>query len=410
MRTALGSAPGHDIYSAEEKLAIEAQLERLLATSFFSHSRRFPAFLRYVVEKTLSGDTDDLKERTLGIEIFGKGADYDTAVDPIVRVTAAEIRKRIALYYQEPGHEQELRLSLPLGTYIPQFQPAEADQPELEARISALEHPLSPATPPARARSLTWKLSLASVGLVVVAVAAYFWWGREQRSAFAEFWAPILNSSDPVLFCVADQTEYKAISLRDAGDPSRVVTLQETVTAVVIDDLTTITKIAGVLQTAGKHYNLRGEGETSLKDLRDGPSVIVGAFDNAWTLRLVQPLRFHFANNPDMTKFSIVDATQPGKQNWTVDRTLQLATNNYRDYAIVARFNDSTTGRPTLITAGIGRGGTVAAGEFVTSSALLRAAQSQRPPGNKDNMEVVLSTQIINGEPGTPTIEAVYFW
>ncbi len=180
-------------------------------------------------------------------------------------------------------------------------------------------------------------------------------------------------------------------------------------TAVVIDDLSTITKIAGVLQTAGKRYTLRGENETTLMDLRAGPSVIVGAFDNAWALRLLQPLRFHFANDLEMTRFSIVDATRPGKALWTVDRKLQLATNIYRDYAIVARFTDSTTGKPTLIAAGIGRGGTIAAGEFVTSSALLRSALNQRPAG-KDNMEVVLSTQIINGEPGTPTVEAVYFW
>ena len=56
-----------------------------------------------------------LKERTLGIEIFGRDADDHTASDPIVRVTATEIRKRIAQYYQEPGHETELRLSLPSG-------------------------------------------------------------------------------------------------------------------------------------------------------------------------------------------------------------------------------------------------------------------------------------------------------
>jgi hypothetical protein len=143
-------------------------------------------------------------------------------------------------------------------------------------------------------------------------------------------------------------------------------------------------------------------------DLRAGPSVIVGAFDNAWTLRLLRPLRFHFANDPMMTKFSIVDS-QTGKVRWTVDRTQQLATNNYVDYAIVARFFDNTTGKPTIIAAGIGRGGTIAAGELLTNSDLLQAVRSRRT-GSLENVEVVLSTQIINGEPGTPTIEAVYFW
>src|ERR1700739_962218 len=403
------ATPSHEVFSPEERLAVEAQLERLLANSFFSHSRRFPAFLRYVVDKTLAGDTEHLKERTLGIEIFGKGPDYDTAVDPIVRVTAAEIRKRIALYYQEPGHERELRISLPLGSYIPQFHPAESQPPDPLVALSVPQPQGLGIPAPAATHSRILRLTGILVVLLLVALVVFFTWMHQRRSAFAEFWRPILDSSDPVLFCVADQTEYKAVALRDADNPSRVVTLQDTVTAVIIDDLGTITKVAGVLQTAGKRYTLRGENETSLTDLRSGPSVMVGAFDNAWTLRLTRPLRFHFANTPEMSKFSIVDATQPRKV-WTVDRTLQLATNNYRDYAIVARFTDNTTGKLTLIAAGIGRGGTVAAGEFLTSPTLLREVQNQQPPGGKDNMEVVLSTQIINGEPGTPTVEAVYFW
>ncbi len=354
-----------------------------------------------------------MKERTLGIEIFGKGADYDTANDPIVRVTAAEIRKRIAQYYQEPGREQELRLSLPPGSYIPQFHPpgVEPAEPETHAVTAATPPPpvASVIESPPSPRSRILKFAAAAVCLTLLTFAIFLGWRYQQRSAFEVFWNPILASADPVLFCVADQPEYTSISLRDADNPSHVVTLQDTVTAVVIDDLSTITKIAGVLQTAGKRYTLRGENETTLMDLRAGPSVIVGAFDNAWALRLLQPLRFHFANDLEMTRFSIVDATRPGKALWTVDRKLQLATNIYRDYAIVARFTDSTTGKPTLIAAGIGRGGTIAAGEFVTSSALLRSALNQRPAG-KDNMEVVLSTQIINGEPGTPTVEAVYFW
>src|SRR5580700_6757124 len=108
-------------FAETEKAAIEEQIERLLQTPYFSHSRRFPIFLRYVVQHTLAGQADSVKERTLGIEIFGRSADYDTSSDPIVRVTAAEIRKRIAQYYQEPGHDVEIRVSLPAGSYVPQF-------------------------------------------------------------------------------------------------------------------------------------------------------------------------------------------------------------------------------------------------------------------------------------------------
>ena len=119
MASSSQSATSHDMYTEEERRAIEAQLERLLANPYFSHSRRFPSFLRYIVNATVNGQADLLKERTLGIEIFAKSAAYDPALDPIVRVTAAEIRKRIAQYYQDPGHENELRVSLPPGSYVP---------------------------------------------------------------------------------------------------------------------------------------------------------------------------------------------------------------------------------------------------------------------------------------------------
>lgn len=112
-----------------------------------------------------------------------------------------------------------------------------------------------------------------------------------------------------------------------------------------------------------------------------------------------------------MTKLSIVDSTAPLQTNWVLDRSVQMATNNYRDYAIIARFTDINTGKLAVVVAGIGRGGTIAAGEFLTDSAdqaqLQRAAQAA---GDKKNMEIVLSTQIIDGEPGSPKMEAAYFW
>jgi hypothetical protein len=398
-------------FTEEERQAVAAQLDRLLANPFFSHSRRFPSFLRYVVDHTLAGDTDNLKERTLGIEIFGKDADYDTASDPIVRVTAAEIRKRIALYYQGEGHENELRVGLPPGSYIPTFRfpPFEPPAPDL-AIVPSLEIAASqrPAHSPTRTRTRQFILTACAL-MVIMAIGGFFAWRHSRQTALGDFWGPILGSSDPVLFCVADQTQYTAIALRDAQDPSKQVVLKDNLTAVVIDDLSTIIKIAGVVQGAGKHFNIMGEGRTNLSDLRNGPSVIIGAFDNAWTLRLLQPLRYHFANNPEMTAFSILDSNAPAKPKWVVDRTQQFATNNYRDYAIVARFTDKTTGQPTLVAAGIGRGGTIAAGEFLTSPDLLQIVRTRKPP-NLSNVEVVLSTQIIDGEPGTPAVEAVYFW
>jgi hypothetical protein len=417
--------PQNGILNGVAESAVREQLDRLLANPFFSHSKRFPTFLRFVTEQTLAGESDNIKERTLGIEIFGRDADYDTASDPIVRVTAAEIRKRVAQYYQEPAHGNELRIALPPGSYIPKFcWPDGASDPVLkdlelaveEAPLLTEPHVDSPSPHTHRPSRLLLAATCVIAGLL--SVGTLLLWQTLHRSALDFFWQPVLATDEPVLLCVADQTQTSGQMLRDAADPMHQVQLKpmgkptDNLTTVAIDDLSAIVRIAGLLQSHGTRYSLRGEGVTSLADLRSGPAVFIGAFDNAWTLRLTNPLRYHFSNNAEMTEVRIVDSTTPQQQSdWVVARAVQISTNNYRDYAIVTRFTDTNTGKLTVIVAGLGRGGTIAAGEFLSDPGdLAQLKRAALAVGNKKNMEIVLSTQIINGEPGTPKMEATYFW
>jgi hypothetical protein len=410
----IGQAPGGEPHADE----VREQLSRLLGSPFFSHSKRFPTFLRFVVEQTLAGKSENIKERTLGIEVFGRDAEYDTASDPIVRVTAAEIRKRVALYYQEPPHDQELRIALSSGSYIPQFLwPRGANDPVLKEMTVAAAEDVAPAEilrpphPVLGRRHSPLVLALTCMAVAVLSAGGVLLWQTTHRSTLDFFWGPVLETKDPVLLCIADQLQYSSIVLRDASEPAHQVTLSDKLTAIVIDDVNSTIKVAGILQSSGKQYSLKGEGTTNLEDLRNGPTVFIGAFDNAWTLRMTNQLRYHFANDTQMTKMSIVDRTAPSQSQWVLDRSVQMATNNYRDYAIIARFTNSDTGKLAVVVAGIGRGGTIAAGEFLTDAGeiaqLQRAAQAA---GNKKNIEVVLSTQIIDGEPGTPKMEGAYFW
>ena len=76
---------------------IEEQLGRLVSSPLFRSSRHYPKLLRYVVEQSLDGRAAQIKERALGIAVFGRDPDYDTNLDPVVRTSACEVRKRIAL-------------------------------------------------------------------------------------------------------------------------------------------------------------------------------------------------------------------------------------------------------------------------------------------------------------------------
>jgi hypothetical protein len=422
--TSSASPPDFD-YGEKERADVQRQLDRMLENSHFSNSKRFPSFLRFIVQEKLEGRGGQLKERTLGIEVFGRDPEYDTTSDPIVRVTAAEIRKRIAQYYQDAARPDELRLSLPPGSYIPHFEwpkpPSltEAVQPLDESLMTKREFstPSAPQsakseamqTPAAASRwSASWLLVCAA--LLIVVLAGGWSWIRSRPTTLDLFWSPVLNSDSSIVVCFP-QSSIDGITLRDAADPLQQRHLLEKMNGVVADDLQPLVSLSGLLDTRHQRYNLMGEEAATLTDLRQGPTIFIGAFDNAWTLRLTRGLRFRFGNDPQMTQFWIEDTHSSSKTRWGVDRNVQQTTNNYRDYAIVARFRDANTGQLAVVAAGIARGGTVAAGEFLTQAGDMDSIRSQAPPDwAGQNMEFVLSTEIIDGKSSPPKIEATYFW
>src|SRR5271163_831951 len=103
-------------------VAVREQLKRLLAHPLFTNSKRYPVLLAYTVEQALLGNASELKERTIGVEAFGRRPDYDVNLDPVVRTTAAEVRKRLSQYYYNADHAGELVIELPVGSYIPLFR------------------------------------------------------------------------------------------------------------------------------------------------------------------------------------------------------------------------------------------------------------------------------------------------
>src|SRR6202044_1269994 len=100
---------------------VREQLDMLVRDHAFRSSKRSVAFLRYVVEQTLNGSAGQIKERTIGVEVFGRDPSYDTNLDHVVRTAAIELRKRLAMYYGDEKHRSELRVSLVPGSYVPHF-------------------------------------------------------------------------------------------------------------------------------------------------------------------------------------------------------------------------------------------------------------------------------------------------
>src|SRR5580700_2825118 len=109
---------GNDVPKAEE---IRAAVERIVASSGFVRSPQLVAFLRFVVDSTLCGDTVHIKSYTIGVEALGRGERFDPQIDPIVRVEAARLRKALASFFAGQGAGSPVTIEIPLGGYVPRF-------------------------------------------------------------------------------------------------------------------------------------------------------------------------------------------------------------------------------------------------------------------------------------------------
>ncbi len=404
--------------SADERVLIEDQLERMLASPLFTQSKRYAPFLRHVVEKTLDGQEDRLKERVLGSELFGRAPDYDSNNDPVVRVTAGEVRKRIAQYYDDSAHRNELRIDLPIGTYVAQFHPGPfTDEEHRAAPQSSLlqaEQAFSPepvAQKPvleavARARPPRKRLTAAFVVLAVLASAGLVWkLGARNPSSVDAVWGNLVSTSSPSVISMGEPRLYPPENT--TNEPSARQHLRSDY--VTLSDLQALLRIVRFLDHKGAAFRVQPASSTSFADLRQGPAVLLGGLDNPWTMRAQQNLRFRLASDGNGFDW-ISDSHDPGAKKWFVDfnRPYSKVTT---DYAIVALFRDPGTQQPTLIIAGMGENGTKAASEFVMDETQLKNAlgESLRKPGGS-NFEVVLTTEVVNGSTGAPVVLVKEVW
>jgi hypothetical protein len=397
--------------SPADKEAVRLQIERLLSSSHFRNSRRYTDLLRFVVQQTLQGHADILKERTLGIEVFGRERSFDTSGDSIVRVAAAEVRKRIALYYREEGHERELRIELPSGSYVPHFRrplepaPTVVRQTETIAPAQTIDRTPKQVVTSVRTNRATMVVRCLFIALVILAGIGIV----EERNSQKDLLEPLWKSPQNAILCIGSpklkQNQPGANGQTEAslGQPTANNTL------LPFADAMTLSRFQVRLNTHGKPNRVELAGSTTFADLRAGPTILIGAFDNPWTLRLTSQMRFRFLGT-DETEGEIIDSKSNSGSRWSVDFRIPYW-DRTQDYAIVAITHDATLDQPLIITAGIGPNGTAAAGEFLLSPDNLAALVRMAPAHwSGKNVEVVLATQVIQGNSGPPRILASEYW
>jgi hypothetical protein len=406
------TAEGHEVL---------VQLDQILASQHFRQSKRSALLLRFLVEKTIKGQESILKERTLGIEVFGRKVDYDTSADPIVRMAAGEIRKRIAQYYHIEGHESELRIDLEPGSYVVRFRtcrskilqstphpigiatPLSADVDVFPPRnvVPAMTPTEPPVTPHRRQRTIILWAGGTVLAVLALGVALF----PKRTSFVACAWGDVLEGTSPVLITVGQSRLY----LQATPDTQRPMTTSEhlqTGETLSYSEAQTLVRLVTVLDHR-RQFNLVSAGNASFSDMRNGPVILLGGLNNPWTMRAQQSLPIRLATDGNGYNW-IVDIHQENEKKWFVDSHLPYSTLT-KDYAIVARFYDPNSQEPTLIVAGLGENGTKAAGEFITGDEPIQHLLGDFLKKDK-NFEVLLETQVINGASGPPKLLAKERW
>ena len=365
------------------------------------------------MERTLEGKLQDLKERSIGIEVFGRTPDYDTSIDPTVRVAANEVRKRLTVYYAKPAQASEIRIDIPVRSYVAEFVFPRED-------ASALPSPPLEMPAPAKRAWFRRRVLLAPATAVVLCAAA--WTALRLFTpvpVLDQFWVPMLKGSGPLLICISSAgpessaTSAGATASTPAGAqplPPAQAPSQDVNVAVGMMDLNAINKISVYLRSNNKDFVVRAAQGITLADLHSGPAVLYGSYHNEWSSLLQGNLRFQFRGEADPRIRWIEDTSNPANRNWSMELSApydQVSS----DYALVTRAQDPNTGQWWIGIGGLTGHGTLAINQFLLDPASMAGIVSHLPRGwEKKNLQLVFAINVIHGSAGAAHVVASQVW
>jgi hypothetical protein len=373
--------------------------------------------LEYAVAHTLAGDWELLKERAIGERVFGRPPDYDTGQDSIVRVKANEVRRRLAQYY-DLHPNAPLRIGLPSGSYVVQFQEAPAPV-QLPAEIPVAEPPLERSKPRTRRWILPTSIVTAGVAMAVMLL-------QHASSQTELFWRAFVDGDHRLMLCTPSPEVYRiygrgkdalieSLRPRPPGEAReippaevlrRVTVVPEPRLFVGVGDARAMMLLNAFLTAQGAETYVRKGSETTFAELRSAPAVLIGGMSNPWAVDMMKETRFAFARN----------GFDPGIQDTTTGDFVCVKPGGWEsprkeDCAVITRLINSKTGRPILIAAGLDHYGTLAVGEFLTRPELLEPALRSAAPGWTDkNLQIVFKIEVVRDDVGPPKVVASHVW
>jgi len=427
----------------DEVQALRAHLDDLAEGVAFRGSHRSQQFLRHIIEKTLQGSVDQLKERTIGIELFHRVAAYDTGEDAIVRVTASDVRRRLLQHYGRFGETSRFRILLPPGSYVPEIecQPLAASAsdivplPSASSDESTLTAGASSSAAPVRPRRNGWLLvAVAGVlgPLMVLAPPAFRHWSSSSNTAAAVLpWKAIFRSghtvelitSDPNLEQLQELTG-SDISVSDYANQRYLSGLQVLTPvqqqfyqfylhadeAAAVD--TPLAANIARLVPANIPFKVRSARTLRVSDMQTGDSlVLIGSpRSNPWFDFFENQLDFRFVFSKDLNQ-EIIQNLHPRPGERAIYSPTARGFGTGESFAIIALVQDPNRSGQVLLLAGADGEGTEAAGHLVTDLPRLQRAMNSchAPTGAAlQDFELLVRLDTMAGSPGTVEIESCH--
>jgi len=397
--------------SAKTRKLISEELERVLHSHEFAASERSRTLLRYLVEHALDGGEPQIKERTIGVEVFGRDAAYDTGKDAIVRVSANSVRKRLLAYYanadlaREPG---SVEICLPAGSYMLEFHALPPD---------------SHSSLPASARPAWWRWpapAWAVIAVLAAACGALLWSNHQLVSRVPP--APGMEllpwsqfGSQRVVRVALTDVNYTIYSNVVA---KRALTLDEFLgeqwtgnfgpqlasisprsgnqyTSVV--SAVAASRVSAMLETTGRTALLVPARKLQMEQFKgEQPVILIGsAVANPWAEMFRENLTFAIEVEPATRLQYIANhAPLPGEPaRW---QPSEITASPGTAYAILSLIPNLTGKGWVLMVAGTSAEGTGAASELLTDPARLRkelVARGINPAGRVQRLELLLRVQ-----------------
>lgn len=431
---------------ADEQIIL--QLETVLASKHFCNARSLERFLRYVVMKKLAGEECELKEYTIGVEVFQRGAAYDPRTDAVVRVQASMIRKKLAVYYAEEGHLDTVLIDLPKGHYVPRFvyrQHDERQTAEIEVDDNSptvFNHAApSPSQVAVRSTSRLHLVVTFVIGLIT-AVALQQWRGQaapqkketllstqaveESKKekldpAFLPLWEKFLEpgASNFLAYGTPQFFNVDGVYLRDVQVNSAADIVPGTRLMAIQKDLSRPLAPAeiytGVGETHGVYLLSKFFWKAS-RDLRVARSRMIGWDDvKTYNLIFLSSMRFHtlakelpfptdFVISPEVNG-NVINLHQQGGEQPVYARSSSQDT--AYSYAVVTLWPGKTPNRRVLVLSGSDTWSTLAAAEYATDPRYLRGlnhhlAKCRDKVGAKEHapyFQVLLRVEVKDSHP-----------